>query len=80
VHDEGKVNIWKGLGLTGQAMNIQNNIDVCSCNHCGSQEAICTAYSECVFVGLILSFGHPCCVCNNEVEYNESQNTTKFIG
>ena len=26
-----------------------------------------------------LEFGHPPCVCNNEVEYNEGQNTTKFI-
>jgi len=26
-----------------------------------------------------LEFGHPRCVCNNEVEYNEGQNTTKFI-
>ena len=26
-----------------------------------------------------LEFGHPCCVCNNEVKYNEGQNTTKFI-
>ena len=28
----------------------------------------------------LLAFGHPRCVCNNEVEYNECQNTTKFIG
>jgi len=27
-----------------------------------------------------LEFGHPRCICNNEVEYNEGQNTTKFIG
>jgi len=27
----------------------------------------------------ILDFGHPRCVCNNEVKYNEGQNTTKFI-
>ena len=27
-----------------------------------------------------LEFGHPRCVCNNEVKYNEGQNTTKFIG
>ena len=26
-----------------------------------------------------LEFGHPRCVCNNEVKYNEGQNTTKFI-
>ena len=25
-----------------------------------------------------LEFGHPCCVRNNEVKYNEVQNTTKF--
>ena len=27
-----------------------------------------------------LEFGHPRCVCNNEVKYNEGQNTTKFLG
>ena len=27
-----------------------------------------------------LEFGHPRCVCNNEVECNKSQNTTRFIG
>jgi len=26
-----------------------------------------------------LEFGHPPCVCNNELKYNEGQNTTKFI-
>jgi len=26
-----------------------------------------------------LEFGHPRCICNNEVKYNEGQNTTKFI-
>ena len=26
-----------------------------------------------------LEFGHPRCVYNNEVKYNEGQNTTKFI-
>jgi len=26
-----------------------------------------------------LDFGHLRCVCNNEVKYNEGQNTTKFI-
>ena len=26
-----------------------------------------------------LEFGHPRCVCNNEVKYNEGQNTTKSI-
>jgi len=26
-----------------------------------------------------LEFGHPRCLCNNEVKYNEGQNTTKFI-
>ena len=26
-----------------------------------------------------LEFGHRRCVCNNEVKYNEGQNTTKFI-
>jgi len=26
-----------------------------------------------------LEFGHPCCVYNNEIKYNEGQNTTKFI-
>ena len=27
-----------------------------------------------------IEFGHPRCVCNNEVEYIEGQNTNKFIG
>ena len=26
-----------------------------------------------------LEFGHPRCLCNNEVKYSEGQNTTKFI-
>jgi len=30
-------------------------------------------------IAVELEFGHPRCVCNNEVKYNESQNTTKFI-
>ena len=26
-----------------------------------------------------LEFGHPLCVCNNEVKYNEGQKASKFI-
>ena len=32
----------------------------------------CAAFTD-------LEFGHPHCVCNNEVKNNEGQNTTKFI-
>jgi len=37
-------------------------------------------YLEAVSIVCNLEFGHPHCVSNNEVEYNEGQNTTKFIG
>ena len=30
------------------------------------------------FLNLCLEFGHPHCVCNNEVKYNGGHNTTKF--
>jgi len=31
-------------------------------------------------LNVCLEFVHPRCVCNNEVECSESQNTTTFIG
>ena len=37
-----------------------------------ARSAVCFTVSD-------LELRHPRCVCNNEVKYNESQNTTKFI-
>jgi hypothetical protein len=51
------------------------NIKAHSCNHCGCGRAISTAYSECVFVALLIQHAmHTCCVILSSVDSPALQN------
>ena len=43
-----------------QGMCVQHDIEVRSCNHCCSGEAVCVLYSECPSVALVI--GHAMCM------------------
>jgi hypothetical protein len=43
-------------------MNVQRNIDACSCKHCGSGEAMSIKYYECMFLRLISSMQCACAI------------------
>ena len=64
------------VGWTVRGMNPNNNsVSSLTKNFQTGSGADPASYS----MDTDLEFGHPCCVCNNEVRYNEGQNTNNLL-